>query len=66
MLAKLEEQVGGGLGVFEEARKWMLLEKHPTRFRGFAEMEGEAVSLSSYETLVVDGLFQTEASMHGR
>ncbi len=38
----------------------------PDRFRGFAEMEGEAVSLSSYETLVVDGLFQTEASMHGR
>ncbi|WP_262061338.1 helix-turn-helix transcriptional regulator [Streptomyces sp. STR69] len=61
MLLKLEETVGGGLGVFDEARKWMLLEKYPTRFRGFAEMEAEAVTLSSYETLVVDGLFQTEA-----
>ncbi|MFJ5305535.1 helix-turn-helix transcriptional regulator [Streptomyces sp. NPDC088350] len=61
MLVKLEETVGGGLGFFDEARKWMLLEKYPTRFRGFAEMEAEAITLSSYETLVVDGLFQTEA-----
>ncbi|MEV0172710.1 helix-turn-helix transcriptional regulator [Streptomyces sp. NPDC050803] len=60
MLVKLEEVIGGGLGVFEEARRWMLLEKYPKRFRGFAEMEAGAVTLCSYQTLVVDGLFQTE------
>ncbi|MBG0853600.1 helix-turn-helix transcriptional regulator [Streptomyces spinoverrucosus] len=60
MLVKLEEQLGGGLGVFEEARKWMLLEKYPARFRGFSELEAGAITICSYETLVVDGLFQTE------
>ncbi|MFI2431203.1 helix-turn-helix domain-containing protein [Streptomyces sp. NPDC018693] len=34
MLVKLEDAIGGGLGVFEEARRWMLLEKYPVRFRG--------------------------------
>lgn len=61
MLVQLEETIGGGLGVFDKARKWMLLEKYPSRFRGFAELEAGAVTLSSYETLVVDGLFQTES-----
>ncbi|WP_416962924.1 Scr1 family TA system antitoxin-like transcriptional regulator [Streptomyces sp. Agncl-13] len=61
MLVKLEEKVGAGLGVFDKARKWMLLEKYPVRFRGFAEIEAGAITISSYETLVVDGLFQTEA-----
>ncbi|MFJ5530108.1 DUF5753 domain-containing protein [Streptomyces sp. NPDC093261] len=60
MLVKLEEAIGGGLGVFEKARSWMLLEKYPARFRGFSELEAEAVTICSYETLVVDGLFQTE------
>lgn len=60
MLVKLEEEIGGGLGVFQKARKWMLLEKYPARFRGFSELEAGAVTLCSYETLVVDGLFQTE------
>jgi transcriptional regulator with XRE-family HTH domain len=60
MLVRLEEELGGGLGVFEKARKWMLLEKYPARFRGFSELEAGAVTLCSYETLVVDGLFQTE------
>ncbi|MFG2125018.1 helix-turn-helix transcriptional regulator [Streptomyces sp. NPDC048710] len=60
MLAGLEEQIGAGLGVFQEARRWMLLEKYPARFRGFSEMEAGAFTISSYETLVVDGLFQTE------
>jgi len=60
MLVKLEETLGGGLGVFEKARRWMLLEKYPARFRGFSELEAGAVTICSYETLVVDGLFQTE------
>lgn len=60
MLVNLEETLGGGLGVFEEARRWMLLEKYPARFRGFSALEAGAVTICSYETLVVDGLFQTE------
>ncbi|MEV5841344.1 helix-turn-helix transcriptional regulator [Streptomyces sp. NPDC051985] len=60
MLVALEEAIGGGMGVFEKARKWMLLEKYPARFRGFSELEAGAVTISSYGTLVVDGLFQTE------
>ncbi|MGY5009475.1 helix-turn-helix domain-containing protein [Streptomyces sp. 900105755] len=60
MLVALEEVIGNGMGVFEKARKWMLLEKYPARFRGFSELEAGAVTISSYGTLVVDGLFQTE------
>jgi transcriptional regulator with XRE-family HTH domain len=59
MLVKLEETIGGGLGVFEKARKYMLLDKYPPQFKNFALMEAEAVTLSSYEAFVVDGLFQT-------
>ncbi|MFC9278063.1 helix-turn-helix transcriptional regulator [Streptomyces collinus] len=59
MLVALEEQIGGGLGVFEKARKFMLLDKYPPQFKNFALMEAEAVSLASYETFVVAGLFQT-------
>ncbi|MET9966392.1 helix-turn-helix transcriptional regulator [Streptomyces sp. NPDC006356] len=60
MLVGLEAEIGGGLGVFEKARKWMLLEKYPARFRGFSELEAGAVTICSYVTHVVDGLFQTE------
>ncbi|MFJ5973634.1 helix-turn-helix transcriptional regulator [Streptomyces sp. NPDC093060] len=59
MLVALEEQIGGGLGVFEKARRFMLLDKYPPQFKNFALMEAEAVTLSSYQTFVVDGLFQT-------
>jgi len=59
MLVKLEETIGGGLGVFEKARKYMLLDKYPPQFKNFALMEAEAVTLSSYQTFVVAGLFQT-------
>ncbi|MEU6230373.1 Scr1 family TA system antitoxin-like transcriptional regulator [Streptomyces sp. NPDC047042] len=61
MLVKLEEVLGGGLGVFEKARKWMLLEKYPARFRGMAGLERGAVTICSYASFVLDGLFQTEA-----
>lgn len=59
MLVALEEQIGGGLGVFEKARKYILLDKYPPQFKNFALMEAEAVSLSSYQTYVVNGLYQT-------
>ncbi|MEW2163518.1 helix-turn-helix transcriptional regulator [Streptomyces sp. NPDC007084] len=60
MLIKLEEVIGGGLGLFEEARKYVLMDKYPPQFQNFALMEAQAVTLSSYQTYVVDGLFQTE------
>ncbi|MFJ8489141.1 helix-turn-helix transcriptional regulator [Streptomyces sp. NPDC094038] len=59
MLAKLEETIGGGLGIFEKARRFVLLDKYPAQFKNFALVEQEAVTLSSYQTFVVDGLFQT-------
>ncbi|MFF4347445.1 helix-turn-helix transcriptional regulator [Streptomyces sp. NPDC001530] len=61
MLVKLEETIGGGLGVFEKARTFVLLDKYPPQFKDFSLMEARAVTLSSYQTYVVDGLFQTEA-----
>ncbi|MFD5792330.1 Scr1 family TA system antitoxin-like transcriptional regulator [Streptomyces diastatochromogenes] len=59
MLMALEEHIGGGLGIFEKARKFILLDKYPPQFKNFAPMEAEAVTLASYETFMVDGLFQT-------
>ncbi|MEU4150861.1 helix-turn-helix transcriptional regulator [Streptomyces sp. NPDC026659] len=59
MLVALEKAIGGGLGLFEKARKLMLMEKYPPQFQDFALMEAEAVTLSSYQTYVVHGLFQT-------
>ncbi|MGY1499735.1 helix-turn-helix domain-containing protein [Streptomyces sp. QTS52] len=64
MLVKLEEVLGNGLGVFEKARKWMLLEKYPARFRGVAGLERGAVTVSSYESFLIDGIFQTERYAH--
>ncbi|MCX4527107.1 MULTISPECIES: helix-turn-helix transcriptional regulator [unclassified Streptomyces] len=60
MLVKLEAVIGDGMGVFELARELLLLEKYPVRFRQFSQLEATAFAISSYETHVVDGLFQTE------
>ncbi|MFF5477259.1 Scr1 family TA system antitoxin-like transcriptional regulator [Streptomyces sp. NPDC012935] len=60
MLVGLEAELGGGLGVFEEARKWMLLEKYPAQFKNYVLLEQQALTLSTYVTFVVHGLFQTE------
>jgi hypothetical protein len=60
MLVRLEETIGGGLGVFEKSREYIRLDKYPPQFKDFALMEAGAVTLSSYQTFVVDGLFQTE------
>ncbi|MEU7550991.1 helix-turn-helix transcriptional regulator [Streptomyces sp. NPDC044571] len=60
MLERLEEGVGDGRGIFEVARKYVLMEKYPVRFRNFSKMEASAHMISSYATLIVDGLFQTE------
>ncbi|MFF1690677.1 MULTISPECIES: helix-turn-helix transcriptional regulator [unclassified Streptomyces] len=60
MLVKLEESIGAGLGIFEKARRYVLMDKYPPQFKDFSLMESQAVTLSSYQTYVVDGLFQTE------
>ncbi|MER5929948.1 helix-turn-helix transcriptional regulator [Streptomyces sp. NPDC002054] len=60
MLEALERTLGEERGLFEAARKYVLMEKYPVRFRKFSTLEASAHAISSYETLVVDGLFQTE------
>ncbi|MFD9333745.1 helix-turn-helix domain-containing protein [Streptomyces sp. NPDC060028] len=60
MLERLETAIGDRRKIFEVARKYVLMEKYPVRFRSFSQMEASAHTISSYETLVVDGLFQTE------
>ncbi|MFD9489378.1 Scr1 family TA system antitoxin-like transcriptional regulator [Streptomyces sp. NPDC059991] len=61
MLVKLEEVLGEGMGIFEGARKYMRLEKYPVQFQNYSLLEQEAVVLRLYATLVIHGLFQTEA-----
>ncbi|ESQ03853.1 DNA-binding protein [Streptomyces sp. PVA_94-07] len=60
MLVALEPAIGEGLGVFTVARPYILRERFPKRFRDFSILEAEALSISTYENFVVDGLFQTE------
>lgn len=64
MLEALEEVLGDGLGIFEEAREYVRMDKYPRQFKDFALIELRAVALSMYETLVVSGLFQTEEYAH--
>ncbi|MFE3990452.1 helix-turn-helix domain-containing protein [Streptomyces goshikiensis] len=69
MLERLEDGLGDRRGIFEAARKYILMEKYPVRFRHFSQLEAKAFAISAYQTHVVDGLFQTEdyarALMHG-
>ncbi|MFD3680718.1 helix-turn-helix transcriptional regulator [Streptomyces sp. NPDC058613] len=60
MLERMEEAIGDERGIFEMARKYIRMEKYPVRFGQFAPIEASAYMLSSYQTVVVDGLFQTE------
>ncbi|RII09147.1 Helix-turn-helix protein [Streptomyces sp. YIM 130001] len=60
MLIALEAALGGGLGLFEDAREFVRLEKYPVQFKNFVPLEQAALTMSSYETFVINGLFQTE------
>ncbi|MER5463771.1 helix-turn-helix transcriptional regulator [Streptomyces sp. NPDC002668] len=60
MLVELERVLGGGTGIFEEARAYVRLDKYPAQFKDYALLEQKAVGLCLYATLVVHGLFQTE------
>ncbi|MFD7103003.1 helix-turn-helix domain-containing protein [Streptomyces celluloflavus] len=61
MLLGLEEVLGQGLGIFREAVKYIGLDKYPRQFTDFALIEMKALTLCTYQAIVVDGLFQTEA-----
>lgn len=60
MLVKLEQVLGDGMGIFEQAREYVRLDKYPAQFKNYALLEQKAVGLHLYATLVVHGLFQTE------
>ncbi|MET8009964.1 helix-turn-helix transcriptional regulator [Streptomyces sp. NPDC005271] len=47
-------------GLLRSAIKYLRLERYPVYFQGFVQLEQEALSVSSYCALVVDGLLQTE------
>lgn len=61
MLMALERVLGQGLGIFVRAREYVRLDKYPAQFKNYVLLEQKAVGLCLYATLVVHGLFQTEA-----
>ncbi|MEV0446358.1 helix-turn-helix transcriptional regulator [Streptomyces sp. NPDC050600] len=63
MLVQLERVLGDGLGIFEELRVPVSLEKLPEQFRNYSQIEQKAVALWLYANHVVHGLFQTEPYM---
>ncbi|MEU0525257.1 helix-turn-helix domain-containing protein [Streptomyces niveus] len=61
MLVALGRVLGDELGIFEQAREYVRLDKYPAQFKNYVLLEQKAVGLCLYATLVVHGLFQTEA-----
>lgn len=61
MLIALERVLGDEIGIFEQAREYVRLDKYPAQFKNYVLLEQKAVGLCLYATLVVHGLFQTEA-----
>ncbi|MGW7520590.1 helix-turn-helix domain-containing protein [Streptomyces sp. NPDC054796] len=60
MLKGMDRVLLGGAPVFEASMKYARRDKYPSQFRDFAPLEQRAAVLSSYQAVVVDGLFQTE------
>ncbi len=60
MLAALDEVLAGGTGVLKLGGRYLVLDRYPPQFKDFAKLEMNALTLSSYEVLVIDGLLQTE------
>ncbi|MGS2588871.1 helix-turn-helix domain-containing protein [Streptomyces hebeiensis] len=60
MLVALERVLGEGMGIFEQARRYVRLDKYPKQFKDYVLLEQIALSLHLFSTLVVHGLFQTE------
>ncbi|MFD3917710.1 helix-turn-helix domain-containing protein [Streptomyces sp. NPDC058595] len=61
MLVALGRALSDDLGIFEQAREYVRLDKYPAQFKNYVLLEQKAVGLCLYATLVVHGLFQTEA-----
>jgi DNA-binding XRE family transcriptional regulator len=59
-LAKLDEALFGGKQVLRAAQQYLRMDRYPRYFKDFAKLKAAALSVCSYQTLVVDGLFQTE------
>lgn len=47
-------------GVIATAAKYLRLERYPAHFQGFVQLEQEALSVSSYCVVLIDGLLQTQ------
>ncbi|WP_329467654.1 helix-turn-helix domain-containing protein [Streptomyces sp. NBC_01431] len=60
MLVQLERVLGDGMGIFEDARVPVRLEKFPVQFQDYALLEQQALVMRPYVTFVIHGLFQTE------
>ncbi|UNO43871.1 helix-turn-helix transcriptional regulator [Streptomyces sp. MST-110588] len=60
MLLGLNDLLTKDTDILKAAIKYVRLDKFPRQFKDFALIEAKALTLCSYETLVVDGLFQTE------
>ncbi|MGI5455012.1 helix-turn-helix domain-containing protein [Streptomyces sp. CA-249302] len=53
-----EKALGAG-GLVSAAAKYLRLERYPAHFQGFVQLEQEALSVSSYCVMLIDGLLQT-------
>ncbi|WP_030353211.1 helix-turn-helix domain-containing protein [Streptomyces scopuliridis] len=60
MLVALERVLGEGMGIFEQAREYVRLDKYPEQFKDYVLLEQKAVGLQLYATFAIHGLFQTE------
>ncbi|MFE9885915.1 Scr1 family TA system antitoxin-like transcriptional regulator [Streptomyces scopuliridis] len=60
MLVALERVLGEGMGIFEQAREYVRLDKYPEQFKDYVLLEQKAVGLQLYATFCIHGLFQTE------
>ncbi|MFE2493836.1 helix-turn-helix domain-containing protein [Streptomyces scopuliridis] len=60
MLVALERVLGEGMGIFEQAREYVRLDKYPEQFKDYVLLEQKAVGLRLYATFAIHGLFQTE------
>ncbi|MGP3981247.1 helix-turn-helix domain-containing protein [Streptomyces sp. KR80] len=61
MIAGLEEVLGAGTGLLQMAGKYLVLDRYPPYFKDYVVLEAAARNVSSYQTMVIDGLFQTQA-----
>ncbi|WP_431782843.1 helix-turn-helix domain-containing protein [Streptomyces chumphonensis] len=61
MLTKLDEVLFDGKVVFRRAGPYLALDHLPAYFKDYALLERQALSIGSYQSMVIDGLFQTEA-----